>query len=159
MATGVAPDPRFGPAVFGQYSWASAPLSARLTLLHLLDAHSDRDPAGQSVSLSAARLEGCHRGWGQELVRVFPCVGVAGGWLRTEGAVSRSSVATSAWWEGGLFAHLQLRLTTRVWIDGQGGLVAPFRRYRFAFENPYTVVYETPAVAAAAGIGLGGRIP
>jgi hypothetical protein len=155
-AGGVAPRLMAGIGAFAELCWWL--LDARLTVAHLPPA--DAPDAAGIFSATGARAEVCFpRVEGGDVIAVFPCVGLGGAWLRAEGDTGKAEHTSKAFLDASLLAHLELGLSSMLWLDAQGGIVFPLTHYRFAVANPDAVLFETPIAAGSLGIGLGVRIP
>jgi hypothetical protein len=155
-AGGVAPRLMAGIGGFAELVWGL--VDARLTVVHLPPV--DAPDAAGIFSATGARVEVCSpRIKGGNIVAAFPCVGLGGAWLRAEGDTGTAAHTNKAFLDASLLAHLELGLTSMLWLDAQGGIVFPLTHYRFAVANPDAVLFETPIAAGSLGIGLGVRIP
>ena len=155
-AGGVAPRLMAGIGAFAELAWGL--VDARLTMAHLPPV--DASDAAGIFSATGARAEVClPRVEGGDIVAVFPCGGVGVAWLRAQGDTGLAEHTSKAFLDASLLAHLELGLTSMLWLDAQGGIVFPVTHYRFAVANPYAVLFQTPIAAGSLGIGLGVRIP
>jgi hypothetical protein len=133
-------------------------LAGRLTLAHLPPVSSEE--ALGTFSATGARLEACFpRLEAGGVFAAAPCLGLEAAWLRTSGDVGVAEQSNRIWLDASALAHLELGLTSMLWMDGQVGISVPFTHYSYEVSNPDAVLYETPLVAGTFGLGLGVRIP
>lgn len=125
-----------------------------------------RSDANGSADLSwwAGRLEACPlRLRAFDRLALLPCVAADIGRQQVNGSPrsgpgSRTGTASKPWLDGLTALRLELSLTRWLSVELQGELIAPFTRYRFAF-NPDTLVYRAPGAATAAFAGLAAHFP
>ena len=97
-------------------------------------------------------------------LRLLPCAGAHVGRLVAVGQPSagvggQGRRANTPWLDGLGGLRLELELLRVLEVEAQGELLLPFTRYRFAFDNPETPVYQVPGLAFAGFLGLGMHFP
>jgi hypothetical protein len=119
--------------------------------------------AGQaSLTLTAARLEGCPISWRPlTTVALLPCLGVRGGVLEGVGAgVAIDRTQDRAWLSAELLGRVEWAPFTWLFFELQGGGSVPFLRYQFFFSpDSNLTLTETPVLGWFVGAGGGVRLP
>lgn len=153
LATGLAPDPLPGAALFAEAS-TSAPLSAsaRVSFLAAYRTSSPRE-SEVSFSLWGGRLEGCPLSFGSKLT-IAPCIGAELGALRAVG-LDQLGRADAGFWAA-LVGHARAAyaLSEFWWLDAQIGGLLPLVRYEVGPEHDDSVWFRTHAAGVLAAVGL-----
>lgn len=163
-AFAVAPGPLFGGAIFAERI-AAAALRPSIGIEIEVAATGARDAGpGRAAFLRAAgRITGCVLApRPEDTFALVPCLAVEGGVLRGQGIASGSitsaSAATVPWFALDLLPRVVVRAGP-AFLVASGGPVFPLVRRKFVFESPDFLVFELPAVTAAASIGAGVHFP
>jgi hypothetical protein len=71
------------------------------------------------------------------------------------GAIARPGDASRPWADVGLLARVRWALTSRIFIDMQGGALVTLVRDRFHFEMPEVAIHKVPAIGATGSVSVG----
>jgi len=122
--------------------------------------HPANGPGTASLTLTAARLEGCPIRWRPvPSVRLLPCFGIRGGVFEGVGAdVAVVRTENRTWLSVELVGRAEWAPFSWLFFELQGGGSVPILRYQFYFD-PDIPLTETPAIGGFAGAGGGVRFP
>ncbi len=119
---------------------------------------SSRDISGADVSFRLLQLSPglCPLRVGQGTVRWLPlCGAVEVGAIQVSSAgLARTALTRRVWSAARATTSLAI-MGTHGAVEIAGGVIAPLRHYDFVFEDPNTVVYDTPAIGAFASVSVG----
>ena len=159
MMVAATPRPAWGGVLAIDAQVGTQPLrwGVELSVLQTPDKWVQSARARFQFVLAAPEL--CVTAWQTNLgTAISPCVGAELGWLTGHGRDLPVQRTERRFW-GSALAQLKLEQALgRVWFASLGGgLVVPFTRYRFEFEQPQTPIYLAPTVVGTASLRLGAR--
>jgi hypothetical protein len=114
-------------------------------------------PGGaMKVTRSLGELDGCPLAWSPGAFRLSPCVHMEVGALEASGlSVMPENTARRPWFAAGALARTRYVMSSRIFVELTGGVVAPFVRDRFYFEPTESTVFRAPAVSGFVSGGIG----
>lgn len=114
-------------------------------------------PGGaMKVTRSLGELDVCPLAWSPGAFRLSPCVHLEGGVLEASGlSVMPENTARRPWFAAGALARSRYVVSSRIFVELTGGVVAPFVRDRFYFEPTESTVFRAPAVSGFVSGGIG----
>jgi len=161
VTTGVTPDPLLGGTMFGEVEARRFSLprsSLRLSAAGGF-ASSSTESAEFSIAVWSGELEVCPLGFGGSAFTVKPCLGYALGRLAYSGN-NRNGRDDEALWSAFVpRGRLAWSISPRIRLEAQAGASFPLTRYELLSGDPRRVVYQTPPVGAAVGLGAALGLP
>lgn len=160
LGFGIGPEALVGPDL--SLSWASQrpgmwspALGVRAQYL-LLEGYEQ--PAGvASLHLGRLGLELCPSSFRAGILSGRPCVGLAGGWVQSQGSDTvDAGQAMRPWFDTNLSGQLLLALGRQSALILNGYVGIPWIRDSYQFDM--TVFHRTPAVAFGLGLSIGARL-
>jgi hypothetical protein len=159
LATGVAPEPLPGAALFlelGSSDWL--PRSSRLTLL---GGYSESTAGARQldVTLLGVRAEACPLRWSVSTALLLePCAGAEAGLIRGEGADPAGTADTGFWSSVLAQGRVAIGVGGPLWLEAQVGGRVPLVRYEMGTRDGSADWFRTGAVGLEAGVGASWQI-
>ncbi len=111
--------------------------------------------SGAAFTWTAGSLDVCPIALATRRIRAWPCVRGEGGALAATGTgVDVARTSTRPWLTFGLLARIRATVVGSLFVEVEGGALAPVVRDRF-FLEPSATVQHVPVVAAAGAAGGG----
>lgn len=150
-------------ALYSEFAAPNRNAALRLGVSYSDSGEVKRDGANTRFRLAFGSAGGC--AWAVQLtngLRIWPCAALQSGVFRAEGRQSPRlpfpNSSNSFWLAGDVALRAQIDVNRTLVFEIEGQALVPILRHSYVYERPLTLEYRTPAVGAAAYVGIGVRL-